>query len=131
MVSGTSAATQPKSRPADNAAMRNVVFDMDTNTSFVRGRDGQAYSFEQVAEAEATPDDPASRALLANIELADPVTIEQMLDHCPECREAVLRGEVPEIGGAEEIHAAMREIRRARVRRFAARPRWRTMKRRY
>jgi len=98
--------------------MRNIVFDTDTNTSFVRGRDGTAYSLAEVAAAEATPEDPAARALLDNIDYSDATTMEQLLHDCPECRAAMARGEVPHV------------VRRTRGS-FAKRPRWRSMKKRH
>ena len=106
------------------AAMRNIVFDTTTNTSFIQGRDGTAYTVEQVAAADATPTDPASRALLANIDYPDSATMEELLHDCPECRAAMARGEVPHVEHPGRFTAA-------RPLRFAKRPRWRSMKKRH
>ncbi len=96
--------------------MRNIVFDTDTNTSFILGRDGTKYTVEQVDAADRNPGDPASRAVLENVEYPATATIEDMIHDCPECRAAMARGERPRIEHGPP--------------RFAKRPRWRSMKKR-
>jgi hypothetical protein len=57
--------------------------------------------------------------------MPDGVTLEQLMDDCPECQAARARGEMPMIGTGEELKALI-----ARKHPAFRKPRWRNIKRR-
>jgi hypothetical protein len=112
-----------------------MVMDIRTGEVKVQGRGGRLYTSDEVdrAMARAGSGDAAAQALLDDIDFENKNGIDvidpmAMLHDCPECREAMARGEKPTIVAGEALAALMAEYERE-VAEQRPRPWWKRKRR--
>jgi hypothetical protein len=94
--------------------MRELIFDERTGRTFLKARDQQLYTLDEVeaAESAARAGDEAALALLESLDRGgdgfDPMAL---LHDCPECRAALARGALPRVFTGEEVLARTRADR--------------------